>query len=132
MPRFVLLRHTLPPESSRSSHWDFMIERDGMLRTWALAQDPLSESMIAATRLPDHRIDYLEFEGEISGGRGRVQRCDGGAYTLIEQTSKLLVLDLFGGRLRGRVTLQCDDASDQRWRFELVRSLPVEGDMSAF
>ena len=38
MRRFVVLHHRLPAESPRATHWDFMIEDDGVLRTWALAR----------------------------------------------------------------------------------------------
>jgi hypothetical protein len=40
MPRFVLLRHELPPGAENGSHYDFMLERDDALLTWSLAELP--------------------------------------------------------------------------------------------
>src|SRR5687768_6367400 len=42
MPRFVLLYHECPPDYVRESHWDFMLEAAGVLRTWAVAKLPRS------------------------------------------------------------------------------------------
>ena len=63
MLRFVLLKHTLPEESPRATHWDFMLEREGVLRTWALEAEPTSGLEISAEQLPDHRLAYHDYEG---------------------------------------------------------------------
>ena len=85
--RFVLLRHEMPPAADRGSHWDLMLENRGILLTWELPKLP--EGPLPATfeqlgirRLPDHRIDYLEYEGSVSNHRGSVQRVDCGDYQL--------------------------------------------------
>jgi hypothetical protein len=43
------------------------------MQTWPPPRAPQ-----AAEKLADHRQDYLTFEGEISGGRGRVERVEQG------------------------------------------------------
>lgn len=77
MSRWVLLRHT--PDVG-PAHLDLMLEAEGdeehRLVTFRL---PLQATIaagqvIAGQRLADHRAMYLDFEGEISGGRGRVAR----------------------------------------------------------
>src|SRR5262249_5609576 len=68
MPRFVLLEHTW-----NGVHWDLMLERDGVLRTWAIDAPVVSGRDLPARSLGDHRLVYLDYEGEISGGRGRVR-----------------------------------------------------------
>src|SRR5947207_3846041 len=83
MPRFVILRHETPPGFARPAHWDFMLECDGVLRTWALAEVPSPGCEIAAEELADHRLAYLEYEGEMSGGRGTVSRWDEGRYEIL-------------------------------------------------
>ena len=111
MPRFVLLRHECPPPSKKSkhekpSHWDFMLESDGVLRTWELRELPAAwaalldqttgetagetagGASVTATPLPDHRLAYLDYEGPISGGRGSVCCCDRGTYELLQETPK--------------------------------------------
>ena len=92
----VLLFHEVPPSlakaSGRGSHWDLMIatDDDGLLRTWALDELPdLTRSdafLIAARSLPDHRRDYLEYEGPVSGNRGSVSRVAAGTATWKRKT----------------------------------------------
>jgi hypothetical protein len=110
--RFVVLRHDGP----RGLHWDFMLEADGVLRTWALAEEPNGPLNCAAEQLADHRLAYLDFEGEVSGGRGAVSRCNAGEYILRQNEAERVVVELRGARLRGRATLVRDHDA-QRWRF---------------
>ncbi|MGC3969442.1 MAG: DNA polymerase ligase N-terminal domain-containing protein [Pirellulales bacterium] len=107
MPRYVILRHELPPSADRPSHWDFMLETTGVLRTWALVEPPDRAEPQAAEALPDHRLAYLEIEGEISGGRGFVTRWDEGTYELLAtpEARDGIRAALQGRRLRGTVTL---------------------------
>ena len=118
MPRFVLLRHQCPPGYEKPSHWDFMLEADGGLRTWELRELPsawaalLGETsgsfVVKATPLPDHRLAYLDFEGPLSGDRGSVHRCDGGTYELLQQpTEQRIEIRLNGSLLREKVSLIC-------------------------
>lgn len=120
MPRFVILRHELPPQHPRPSHWDFMLEADGVLRTWALENQPDAAKSQMAAALPDHRIAYLEIEGEISGGRGFVTRWDEGTFQWLEEpaaSASELGVRIEGRRLRGVVVLS-RDADSARWRYE--------------
>ena len=80
MPRFVILHHQMPPESDKPSHWDFMLEAANGLETWALPAEPLGQQEQIAEQLPLHRIEYLTYEGPVSGNRGRVVRWDRGEY----------------------------------------------------
>lgn len=75
MPRFVILTHDHP-----FRHWDLMLEEGPGLRTWRLTEAPQPGRAIAAERLPDHRCEYLDYEGPVSGGRGTVRRVDHGTY----------------------------------------------------
>ncbi len=125
MSRFVLLRHECPTSYEKSSHWDFMLEHEGVLRTWELRELPTSwahalsvpESTdvesVPAIALPDHRLAYLDFEGPLSGNRGSVRRCDGGDYRLLREDRSSVEFELFGTvlRERGRLSLV-----DQAWR----------------
>lgn len=81
--RFVLLRHELPENAVRASHWDLMLESDGRLLTWELSTLPIATvtttfQSLGIRRLADHRLLYLDFEGHISGDRGYVRREDAG------------------------------------------------------
>lgn len=75
MGRMVLLRHDLP---DGTHHYDWMLERpegDALLtfRVGLRIDDPAC-TRFDGVRLADHRAAYLTYEGEVSGGRGRVTR----------------------------------------------------------
>ena len=102
---FVVLEHTVPNGEGAAVHWDFMLEVPGQerLATWRLARNPLETTDdIPATRLADHRRAYLDYEGELSGGRGRVRRVEQGGATLERLSGAELVASLAGTRLCGR------------------------------
>lgn len=113
---FVLLEHDTTdavgvPAPEHGRHWDLLIEAPGSERlpTWRLARDPRTAAgEIPAERIGDHRRVYLEFEGEISGGRGIVRRVERGLATIARLAGDELTVTLDGLRLRGR--------------FEIVRS----------
>jgi hypothetical protein len=106
MPRFVIHYHEMPPQGDRASHWDLMLERAGVLRTWELAEAPTADRPVAARSLPDHRLAYLDYEGPISGDRGVVTRWDQGEHLIERESESELVLELIGERLRGTIRLE--------------------------
>jgi DNA polymerase Ligase (LigD) len=111
--RYVILFHQTPAGYPRGDHWDFMLEVAGTLRTWALENEPGPQREIAAELLADHRIEYLTYEGPISGGRGLVTRWDGGTYEPLEPSATQWRIVLAGDKLRCEVCLEAGDA--QRW-----------------
>jgi hypothetical protein len=117
MPRFVVLRHELPADSQRSLHWDLMLERDGVLLTWALAEEPTLGKAISAVRLADHRLAYLDYEGPVSGDRGTVTRWDAGEYVALSQDAVELQIRLCGQKLLGTCMLRECDAARVEWEF---------------
>lgn len=122
MPRYVILYHATPPQSPRASHWDFMLEIGGALRTWALAAAPSAGATIPANALADHRLAYLTYEGPLSGERGSVAQWDAGEYELVLASDEELRCELAGRRLRGSVALMRDPSASgdrQRWTFLL-------------
>jgi hypothetical protein len=109
MLRFVILEHDHPV-----LHWDLMLESGAALRTWRLAAPPGPGADFSAALSFDHRRLYLDYEGPVSGGRGRVVRWDGGTFTWGEEGEDRLVVRLSGGRLRG--TLRLDRVAGEDWR----------------
>ena len=116
MPRFVILRHKTPEGYPRADHWDLMLQFEDALRTWALMGPPDTESTQPAELLGDHRSEYLDYEGTISGDRGIVTRWDSGEYQILSQTNSELVVRLTGIKLNGDVTL--DKAEDSAVHFQ--------------
>ncbi len=105
-PIFVVQRH-----DSRRLHYDFRLERDGALASWAVPKGvPLEAGQRAlAVHVEDHPLDYAGFEGEIPKGEygaGTVEIWDRGTYDLIEEKKDGgLTVRLAGKRLRGLWTL---------------------------
>ncbi len=110
--RFVVQRHR-----ARRLHYDFRLEIDGVLVSWAvprgLTLDPTAKHL--AVHVEDHPIEYLEFEGVIPKGEyggGDVIVWDRGRWELhgaddpmrAVETGELHV-DLFGEKLHGRFVL---------------------------
>ncbi len=113
---FVLLEH----QTDAGVHWDLMIETPGRerLATWRLARNPIAQpdQAIAAEPIGDHRRMYLDYEGDLSGDRGRVARVDGGESQVVEQSANRLVVKLDGRELRGRFELADHSAGQSTFR----------------
>ena len=82
--RFVVLEHLPGDAFSRtpSTHFDWMFEYGDVLVTFAtevidFANPP---NQLMATKIADHRIKYLQYEGALSGDRGSVARVALGSY----------------------------------------------------
>jgi bifunctional non-homologous end joining protein LigD len=105
-PIFVVQRH-----DARRLHYDFRLERDGALASWAVPKGvPLEPGQRAlAVHVEDHPLDYATFEGEIPKGNygaGTVEIWDSGTYELVEEKPDGgLTVRLHGKRLEGTWTL---------------------------
>ncbi len=120
MPRFVILHHATPPGYLRPSHHDLMLEHGPALRTWACESLPVAGATVAAEQLADHRLAYLDYEGEVSGGRGRVARVAAGEYELLAESDGLIQVRLASPQLAGMLTLSREADNPQRWRVSLA------------
>ena len=120
MPRFVLLHHLCPPSYERPSHWDLMLEMQGVLRTWAL-DDPLTNAVPITTKaqpLVDHRLAFLEFEGPLGDDRGAVRQVERGIYKLFGEDTDYVRFRLSGRNLAGMVEIRLQSAKDPYWRLD--------------
>jgi hypothetical protein len=112
---FVLLEHDAV---DGVRHWDLLVERPGAerLAAWRLDRCPLdADADIPATRIQGHRRLYLDYEGEISGGRGVVRRLDRGTASS-DGTGDRVILALTGDRLRGRFEIAPGEAGSLVFR----------------
>jgi bifunctional non-homologous end joining protein LigD len=101
-PVFVVQRH-----DARRLHYDFRLERDGVLASWAVPKGvPLEPGeQHLAVHVEDHPLEYGSFEGEIPKGNygaGTVENWDRGTYELLEEKPDGgLTVRLHGKRLEG-------------------------------
>jgi len=91
-------------------HWDFRLELDGVLKSWAVPKGVPEEPGVKrlAVEVEDHPLDYIDFEGEIPEGEygaGQVRIWDRGRYALTERGPGKLHFTLFGSRLSGDYVL---------------------------
>ncbi|HUG92355.1 MAG TPA: DNA polymerase ligase N-terminal domain-containing protein [Planctomycetaceae bacterium] len=114
MPRFTVLTHDYP-----FGHWDFLLEAGPALRTWRLFAAPDAGGAIAAEALADHRREYLDYQGPVSGGRGEVARWDSGEFSVTAETPDRLEIRLAGERLHGAAAL-VRTATGEGWSFEFT------------
>ncbi len=114
--RFVILRHYGCPQGE---HYDFMLLVGESLKTWALGDYPRDGVAQPAKALPDHRLEYLEYEGPVSSGRGAVSRWDQGECEIEQESSLRQNAVLRGEKLLGEAVLQCDEASKE-WTFRFA------------
>ena len=128
-PRFVLLRHEMPPPTAcndqetvvdtatpslakaAESHWDLMFEQPHRLLTYQLSELPEYRprgplQFVKSQRIADHRPLYLDYEGEVSGNRGRVWQVARGIYLAKREKGRTKVELRRGRRL---ATIWMDD-----------------------
>jgi bifunctional non-homologous end joining protein LigD len=105
-PIFVVQRH-----DARRLHYDFRLERNGALASWAVPKGvPLEPGeQHLAVHVEDHPLDYATFEGEIPKGEygaGTVEIWDNGTYELLEEKrGGGLTVRLHGKKLQGTYAL---------------------------
>jgi len=116
-PIFVIQQH-----DARSMHFDFRLDVDGVLASWAVPKGPSMDprEKRLAVRTEDHPMEYADFEGEIPEGEygaGTVIVWDTGDYENMSQKDGKKIpmsealreghakVNLFGKKLKGGYAL---------------------------
>jgi len=104
---FVVQKHT-----SSQLHYDFRLELDGVLKSWAVPRGPCLDpaEKRLAVHVEDHPLDYAQFEGVIPKGEyggGEVLVWDYGSWTPEEDPQQAyqegkIKFSLSGEKLHGR------------------------------
>lgn len=103
--RFVVQKH-----QARHLHYDFRLEMEGVLKSWAVPKGmPLEPGVKRlAVQVEDHPVEYIDFAGKIPQseyGAGMVEIWDKGKFKLDGRTPDLLEITLRGERLSGGYAL---------------------------
>lgn len=109
-------------------HYDFRLEMDGVLKSWALPKGPSMDPAVKrlAVQVDDHDLDYADFEGVIEAGQygaGPVLVWDRGWYEPLDRdqagltalASGKLDFVLHGRRLKGRFSLLAMKGRPRQW-----------------
>jgi DNA ligase D len=124
---FVVQEH-----HARRLHWDFRLERDGVLVSWALPKgvpdDPATNHLAVHTE--DHPLEYAGFQGQIPRGEyggGAVTIWDHGTYELVKWDDREVKVILHGERLSGGYVLfRTGRSGDKDWLIHRERlALPA-------
>ena len=120
------LRFMVQEHHATRLHWDFRLELDGVLKSWAVPKGPPIEPGIKrlAVQVEDHPLSYFGFEGTIPKGEygaGSVEVWDKGTYVLeLREPRKYHVL-LKGKKLKGDYRLI--NFKDRNWLIYKVDTL---------
>jgi bifunctional non-homologous end joining protein LigD len=123
--RFVIQEH-----HARALHWDFRLERDGVLVSWAVPKnlpvDPKTNHLAVHTE--DHPLEYLDFEGKIPTGEyggGGVAIWDRGTYSCEKWSDREVMVVLSGARVSGRYVLFRTGSRDRDWMVHRMDPAPA-------
>jgi len=121
--RFVIHEH-----HARQLHYDFRLEIDGVLKSWAIPKGPSLNPVDKrlAVMVDDHLLEYFDFEGIIPEGQygsGAVVIWDSGTYSLFEGDNPMealesgkIVMELHGKILKGGFSLvQMKGRGEKNW-----------------
>ncbi len=112
---FVIQEH-----HARRLHYDFRLEKDGVLKSWAVPKGmPEAGQKVLAVETEDHPYEYGSFEGEIPKGQygaGTVKIWDKGHYEAKLWENDKIEVTLDGQRLMGRyILVRLKRAGDNDW-----------------
>lgn len=127
---FVIQEH-----HARRLHWDFRLERDGVLVSWALPKGVPADDRRNRLAVPteDHPLEYGAFEGTIPKGEygaGEVSIWDSGRYDLEKWRDDEVIATLHGradGGLGGEPTRLALIRTGKDWLIHRMQRQPDAG-----
>lgn len=116
------MKYVIQKHHARHLHYDLRLERDGVLKSWAIPKEPPLDKGIRrlAVQVEDHPVEYSSFEGVIPEGEygaGTVEIWDSGVYESEKWAQDEVIIQINGGRLRGRYCLIRFKKGTENWLF---------------
>ncbi|MGY1692859.1 non-homologous end-joining DNA ligase [Geodermatophilus sp. SYSU D01105] len=126
---FVVQEHHTPRATGERVHWDLRLERDGVLKSWAVPEGPPTTTGQSRLAVPteDHPLEYASFEGTIAAGEyggGEVRIWDAGRYATEKWADDHVTVAFDGRRLHGRYVLS--RLADGTWNVRKLDPAPPE------
>src|SRR2546426_30925 len=139
-PRFVVQKHW-----ARSLHYDFRLEIEAALVSWAVPKGPSKDPKVKrlAIRVEDHPLDYLLFEGTLPEGEygaGEVIVWDFGEFEVVGPEGSdaaaalpdgIMRFALYGTKLRGQWTIvktRMGNGKRENWLLQKIDDEFAEAD----
>ena len=112
--RFVVHEHI---RSGHPRHWDLMLEQspcvpsteyNATLETFRLPcpAAELRKNTIIITKIMDHPIRFLSYEGAVNNGEGNVKIIARGEYEKLSEDAGHMMLSFHGDNLSGKYQLE--------------------------
>jgi len=106
----VALRFVVQEHHASRLHYDFRLEKDGVLRSWAIPKGPSLDpsQKRLAMEVGDHALEHADYEGIIPEGgygAGAVVIWDKGTYAPLAWSESALEFTLRGRKLKGTYAL---------------------------
>lgn len=111
--RFVIQEHS----KENVVHWDLMLEAESSLTTYRLELPPekIAHKDCQATKIFDHDLKFLTYQGPVNKGLGNVQIVEAGTYCVLQKKTDYWQLKLEGKILKGHFWLR--HINQDEWQF---------------
>lgn len=118
--QYVIQQHW---HRDKGTHYDLMLQCGEILKTWRIMQSPaqIVKKPVKAEKIFDHPLKFLDYEGPVNKGLGKVKIVESGTYELIKSTDSILKLNFTGTHLRGMYTLTLDRPQDSGWTLAVAK-----------
>lgn len=134
---FVIQKH-----QATNLHYDFRLEIDGVLKSWAIPKGPSTDPDDKRMAIPteDHPMAYAKFEGNIPEdqyGGGTVMIWDQGTYKDVSDDSESIskaykngVMEIYlsGQKLKGAYSIVRMDSGNQEGNWLLIKKDDKDAD----